>query len=49
MRYGVYDRGDTLYVLTNEGGAIDFRVGDEAADEHVHVRPFVLKIAFQNG
>ena len=26
VRYSVYDRGDTLYILTNQGDAIDFRI-----------------------
>ena len=26
VRYSVADRGDTLFILTNEGGAIDFRI-----------------------
>ncbi len=26
VRYAVYDRGDQLFILTNEGGAVDFRI-----------------------
>jgi len=43
VRYGVHDRGDTLYILTNEGDAIDFRIATAplATPGREHWRPLV--------
>jgi len=44
VRYSVADRGDTLFILTNEGGAIDFRIATAplAAPERANWRELVL-------
>jgi len=43
VRYSVADRGDTLFILTNEGGAIDFRIATAplAAPERANWRELV--------
>jgi oligopeptidase B len=43
MRYSVDDRGDELFILTNEGGAIDFRIATAplATPDRPHWRELV--------
>jgi oligopeptidase B len=43
IRYSVYDRGDELFILTNEGGAIDFRIATAplATPERRHWRELI--------
>jgi oligopeptidase B len=43
VRYSVDDRGDTLYILTNAGGAIDFRIATAPIlfSERAHWRDLV--------
>jgi oligopeptidase B len=43
IRYSVYDRGDELFILTNEGGAIDFRIATAplATPERSHWRELI--------
>ncbi|MFO1157777.1 MAG: S9 family peptidase [Reyranellaceae bacterium] len=43
IRYGVFDRGDELYIQTNEGDAIDYRVAIAplATPERGHWRPLI--------
>ena len=43
VRYSVEDRGDDLFILTNEGGAIDFRIDTAplAAPDRAHWRPLI--------
>ncbi|WP_422001851.1 S9 family peptidase [Reyranella sp.] len=59
VRYSVYDRGDTLYILTNQGDAIDFRVdvaplatpGRENWRELIPHRPgiYLVKVSLHAG
>jgi oligopeptidase B len=43
VRYGVGDRGDELFIRTNQGGAIDFRidVAPLASPDRAHWRPLI--------
>jgi oligopeptidase B len=43
VRYSVDDRGDELFILTNEGGAIDFRITTAplATPDRAHWREFI--------
>ena len=43
MQYSVNDRGDTLYILTNADGAIDFKVvtAPLASSERANWRDFI--------
>ena len=43
VRYGVGDRGDELFIRTNQGGAIDFRidVAPLASPDRTHWRPLI--------
>ena len=43
VRYTVFDRGDELFILTNEGDAIDFRIATAplATPERSHWRPLI--------
>jgi oligopeptidase B len=43
VRYSVSDRGEELFILTNEGGAIDFKIvtAPLAAPQRVHWREYV--------
>src|SRR5262249_45365429 len=43
VRYSVDDRGDELYIRTNQGGAIDFRIDIAllATPDRAHWRPLI--------
>ncbi|WP_395709656.1 S9 family peptidase [Reyranella sp.] len=43
IRYGVYDRGDELFIHTNDGDAIDYRIATApiASPERSHWRPLI--------
>ena len=43
IRYGVYDRGDELFIHTNEGDAIDYRIAMAplATPERIRWRPLI--------
>ncbi|HEX9557767.1 MAG TPA: prolyl oligopeptidase family serine peptidase, partial [Reyranella sp.] len=59
IRYSVYDRGDELFILTNEGGAIDFRIATAplATPERSHWREliphrpgiYIISVALHSG